>query len=181
MANIIRIRDLVEETNLTDVIIPVDKVSYLDNARRISISGLTEYVLSGLTGKTFIYFHPGTTTATVGGIPYGSSLTGTGYTLTDIFNWMFYTPTTTTTTLPPTTTTTTTAAGTTTTTTTIAPTTTTTTIAPTTTTTTTEEPTTTTTTTEEPTTTTTTTEEITTTTTTTTEEITTTTTTETPP
>ena len=136
MANLIRIKNLERETNLDNIVIPVDKASYLDNAKQISITGLTGYVLSGFTGSTINYSHPGTTTVIVGGIPIGVQITG--MTITEIFNWMLYSgnpPTTTTTTPSPTTTTTTPAP--TTTTTTPAPTTTTTTPAPTTTTTTT--------------------------------------------
>ena len=143
MANLIRIKNLERETNLDNIVIPVDKASYLDNAKQISITGLTGYVLSGFTGSTINYSHPGTTTAIVGGIPVGIQITG--MTITEIFNWMLYSgnpPTTTTTTQSTTTTTTTT----------LAPTTTTTTESPTTTTTTTPAPTTTTTTTQPPTT-----------------------------
>ena len=108
MANLIRIKNLERETNLDNIVIPVDKASYLDNAKQISITGLTGYVLSGFTGSTINYSHPGTTTAIVGGIPVGIQITG--MTITEIFNWMLYSgnpPTTTTTTTPPTTTTTT--------------------------------------------------------------------------
>lgn len=145
MANIIRIRNLLPETDLSNIVIPVDKQSYLDNAKQVSISGLTAFVLSGFTGSTTTYSHPGeVTTVSVGGIPAGVLITG--LTIQQIFDWMLYsgvppttttttTPTTTTTTTPAPTTTTTTAG--TTTTTTPAPTTTTTTPAPTTTTTTT--------------------------------------------
>jgi len=50
MPNIIRIRKLVEETNLDEIIFPVDKVTYLDDAHRIGIEDLKEYILSGYTG-----------------------------------------------------------------------------------------------------------------------------------
>ena len=50
MPNIIRIRKLVEETNLDEIIFPVDKVTYLDDAHRIGIDDLKEYILSGYTG-----------------------------------------------------------------------------------------------------------------------------------
>lgn len=140
MANLVRIRTLINETDLKGAIIPVDKKSYMDNPRQISVSGLTSYVLSGITGASIIYAHTGYTTATVGGIIVGTPPI-TGMTISQMFDWIFYPIITTTTTVAPTTTTTiapttttTTIAGTTTTTTTIAPTTTTT-IAPTTTTT----------------------------------------------
>ena len=130
MANLVRIKNLDRERDLNNVIIPVDKITYLDNAKQISISGLTDFIMSGFTGSTTIYSHTGLTTVSVGGIPSGVAITG--MTITELFNWIFYSgtpPTTTTTTTPaaPTTTTTTTPAPTTTTTTTPAPTTTTTT------------------------------------------------------
>lgn len=134
--NIIRIKNLDPEHNLNDIIIPVDKAGYTSNAKRIGISGLTNYVLSGFTGQTMIYSYSGTTTVSVGGIPSGVYITG--MTIQHIFDWMFYSgvpPTTTTTTTVGATTTTTTVG--TTTTTTTAGSTTTTTQAPTTTTTTT--------------------------------------------
>jgi hypothetical protein len=137
MAILIRIKNLDRERDLNNVIIPVDKQIYLENAKKVSISDLTDFVLSGFTGTTIYYLHTGTTTVQVGGIQSGTTINN--WTIQQIFDVMFYstgTTTTTTTTLAPTTTTTTTIAPTTTTTT-LAPTTTTTTLAPTTTTTTT--------------------------------------------
>ena len=121
MANLVRIRSLDQEHDLKNVIIPVDKKSYLDNAKRISISGLTDFIMSGFTGSTMIYKHSGYTTAQVGGIPIGFDMGITGRTIQELFDIIFYSG------VPPTTTTTTTPAPTTTTTTTPAPTTTTTT------------------------------------------------------
>ena len=50
MPDIIRIRNLVQETNLNDIIFPVDKESYLDDAHKIGMNELKEYILSGFTG-----------------------------------------------------------------------------------------------------------------------------------
>ena len=105
MPNIIRIRNLELETNLSGITFPIDKDSYLSNAKRIDISDLKTYILSGFTG--------GSTPCTV--------LTSNSITISIIAG------TTTTTTISPTTTTTTISA--TTTTTTTSPTTTTTTTA----------------------------------------------------
>jgi hypothetical protein len=143
MANLVRIGNLERELNLNNVSIPVDKFEYLDNAKQVSISGLTTYILSGFTGSTALYSYTNTI-YDVGGIPARYDING--LTITELLDLMFYSdpittttttfvPTTTTTTVVPITTTTTTVP--TTTTTTTVPTTTTTTVAPTTTTTTT--------------------------------------------
>ena len=63
MPNIIRIRDLVEESNLNDIIFPVDKRTYLDDAHRINIDDLKEWILSGYTGGGSV---TGTTSGTSG-------------------------------------------------------------------------------------------------------------------
>ena len=44
MPNIVRIRNLVKETNLSGVTFPVDKQSYTDQAKRIDISDLKDYI-----------------------------------------------------------------------------------------------------------------------------------------
>lgn len=44
MPNIIRIRDLISETNITeDILIPIDKNEYTDNAKKISLNDICEY------------------------------------------------------------------------------------------------------------------------------------------
>lgn len=53
MPNIIRIRNLDPETELSGVTFPVDKNSYTENAKQISISDLKKYILSGVTGATY--------------------------------------------------------------------------------------------------------------------------------
>jgi len=54
MPNIIRIRNLQQETNLTSgVTFPVDNDSYTENAKRINILDLKNYILSGVTGATY--------------------------------------------------------------------------------------------------------------------------------
>lgn len=52
MPNIIRIRDLINETDLNGVIIPIDKTGYTYNAQQINILDLKEFILSGFTGGT---------------------------------------------------------------------------------------------------------------------------------
>ena len=47
--SIIRIRNLQQELNLDNVIFPVDKSTYGDNARRIDILDLKKWILSGIT------------------------------------------------------------------------------------------------------------------------------------
>ena len=155
MPNIIRIRNLEKETNLSGVTFPIDKQGYIENGKRIDISDLKEYILSGFTGGG----NTGGTSGTSGhdgldgidGIDGTSGTSGLSPCLELISNTIRIViistttttaaPTTTTTAAPTTTTTaaptTTTTAAPTTTTTTAAPTTTTTTEAPTTTTTTT--------------------------------------------
>jgi hypothetical protein len=66
----------------------VDKNSYTDNARQISISGLTSYVLFGFTGSTTIYSPTGSTINSVGGLQEGSTLQA--LTITELFSLMFY-------------------------------------------------------------------------------------------
>lgn len=51
MPKIVRIRNLVEEKNLNDVVFPVDKQSYLANAQQVGIQDLKDYILSGFTGS----------------------------------------------------------------------------------------------------------------------------------
>lgn len=109
MPNIIRIRNLELETNLSGITFPIDKDSYLSNAKRIDISDLKTYILSGFTGTS-----SGSTPCTV--------LTSNSITISIIAGTTTTTtttssPTTTTTTISPTTTTTTTSPTTTTTTT----------------------------------------------------------------
>jgi len=159
MPNIIRIRNLVKETNLSGVTFPIDKQDYTENAKRIDIADLKEFILSGFTGG-----NTGGTSGTSGvdgldGIDGTSGTDGqspclelTSNTITIVIisgttTTTTTVPITTTTTVEPTTTTTTTSEPTTTTTTTSEPTTTTTTTTAESTTTTTSEPTTTTTTT----------------------------------
>ena len=50
MPDIIRIRNLVSETNLDDIVFSVDKQTYLDDAHQIGIDDLKEWILSGYTG-----------------------------------------------------------------------------------------------------------------------------------
>ena len=50
MPNIIRIRNLENETNLDDIVIPVDKETYLEVAKQVSIGDLKTWILSGYTG-----------------------------------------------------------------------------------------------------------------------------------
>ena len=150
MPNIIRIRNLEKETNLSGITFPIDNQIYTSNAKRVDIYDLKEYILSGYTSGTGTAGSSGTS-----GTDGSDGVSGTsGITpcLTLNSNQIKIIIT-----ASSTTTTTTTVATTTTTTTTEPITTTTTTTEPTTTTTTTTEPTTTTTTTTEPTTTTTTT------------------------
>lgn len=153
MPNIIRIRDLDKEANLSGVTFPIDKQSYQQYAKRIDISDLKEYILSGFTGN-----NTGGTSGTSGinGIDGIDGIDGTSGTsghspclelYSNSISIVIVAATTTTTTALPTTTTTTTIPLITTTTTEIPTTTTTTTEVPTTTTTT-EVPTTTTTTTD---------------------------------
>ena len=52
MPNIIRIKDLEKETNLTGAIFPIDNTGYTYNVRQASILDLKEYILSGFTGGT---------------------------------------------------------------------------------------------------------------------------------
>lgn len=52
VANIIRIRDLDNETNLNGAIFPIDNTGYTYNVRQASILDLKEYILSGFTGGT---------------------------------------------------------------------------------------------------------------------------------
>jgi len=156
MPNIIRIRNLDNETDIENIIIPVDKGSYTSTAKQINVIDLKNWILSGFTGGTG---GSGGTSGTSGinGLDGTSGISPcltlqSNYIIISIMSGTTTTttstttlaPTTTTTTLAPTTTTTTLAP--TTTTTTLAPTTTTTTLAPTTTTTTTAPTTTTTTT-----------------------------------
>jgi hypothetical protein len=47
--SIIRINKLLQELNLNDVIFPIDKNTYQDNAKQISIWDLKTFILSGLT------------------------------------------------------------------------------------------------------------------------------------
>ena len=152
MPNIIRIRNLVKEADLSGVTFPIDKQTYTENAKRIDISDLKDYILSGFTGG-----NSGGTSGTSGvdGIDGQDGDTGTSGTsgqspclvlTSNSIRIIIIAATTTTTTTLATTTTTTTATPVTTTTTTVAPVTTTTTTAATTTTTTTAGTTTTTTT-----------------------------------
>ena len=54
MPNIIRIRNLNRETNLTSgVTFPVDNDSYTENAKRVNINDLKNYILLGATGGTY--------------------------------------------------------------------------------------------------------------------------------
>ena len=137
MPNIIRIRNLNNETNLDQVIFPIDKNSYYDSAKQITILDLKTYILSGYTGGTVIVSGGTSGLNGINGIDgangsAGSSGTSPCIVLTSNTIKVILVPTTTT--KAPTTTTTTAAP--TTTTTTAAPTTTTTTATPTTTTTT---------------------------------------------
>lgn len=51
MPNIIRIRNLQPETDINDIIIPVDKARpEYDQVRRVSANDLKEWILSGFTG-----------------------------------------------------------------------------------------------------------------------------------
>lgn len=52
MPNIIRIRNLEEEFNLDDIIIPVDKDDYTEVGKQVSVSNLKDWILSGFTGGT---------------------------------------------------------------------------------------------------------------------------------
>lgn len=52
MPNIIRIRDLINETDLNGVIIPIDKTGYTYNAKQINILDLKDFILSGFTGTS---------------------------------------------------------------------------------------------------------------------------------
>lgn len=52
MPNIIRIRNLVQEFDLNDIILPIDKNTYTENAKRISGQNLKEWILSGFTGTS---------------------------------------------------------------------------------------------------------------------------------
>ena len=129
MPSIIRIRNLVKETDanfISGVTFPIDHNDYVDNAKRIDISDLKNYILSGFTGGGTT----GTTSGTSGinGVDGVDGIDGTSgispcLTLTSnsikiVIITGTTTTTTTTTTPAPTTTTTTTPAGTTTTTTT---------------------------------------------------------------
>ena len=53
MPNIIRIRNLQVETELSGVTFPVDKQSYSETAKQINILDLKNYILSGVTGATY--------------------------------------------------------------------------------------------------------------------------------
>lgn len=52
MPNIIRIRNLEQETNLNGAIFPIDKNGYTGDAKQVSILDVKEFVLSGFTGVT---------------------------------------------------------------------------------------------------------------------------------
>jgi len=143
MSNIIRIRNLQQELDLKNVIIPVDKINdntYSSDCKKINILDLKEYILSNYSStETYTSVFSVPPFWTVGGIVAGDPRFSDGFNnvlVTDIFDMILFSPTTTTTTTAAPTTTTTTAVPTTTTTTTATPTTTTTTAIPTTTTTT---------------------------------------------
>jgi hypothetical protein len=57
MPNIIRIRNLENETNLNNAIIPVDKDSYHTLAKKITGEDLKDWVLSGYTCVEDIHFY----------------------------------------------------------------------------------------------------------------------------
>ncbi|MCK9417399.1 hypothetical protein M0Q97_12235, partial [Candidatus Dojkabacteria bacterium] len=145
MPNIIRIRDLINETDLNGVIIPIDKTGYTYNAQQINILDLKDFILSGFTGGTS---GGGSGTSGTSGVDGLDGEDGTTPCISVNSNIITIAVMTTTTTVAPVTTTTTVAPVTTTTT--VAPVTTTTTVAPVTTTTTTTVGTTTTTTTTVP-------------------------------
>jgi len=144
MANIIRIRNLDKELKINNILVPVDKDSYISDSKYITILDLKNWVLSGYTGiETYTSNYQISPINSVGGIISGDSRFPNGFInvpVSQMFDMILYPVIIPTTTLAPTTTTTTTLAPTTTTTlapTTLAPTTTTTTTVPTTTTTTT--------------------------------------------
>ena len=60
MPQIIRIRDLVNEPNLSGVTFPIDKSEYFENARQVGIFDLKEFVLSGFTGNVLTGMTSGT-------------------------------------------------------------------------------------------------------------------------
>ena len=53
MPNIIRIINLQLDTDLSGATFPVDKLSYTENAKRVNILDLKNYILSGVTGGTY--------------------------------------------------------------------------------------------------------------------------------
>jgi len=53
MPNIIRIINLQLDTDLSGATFPVDKLSYTENAKRVNILDLKNYILSGVTGATY--------------------------------------------------------------------------------------------------------------------------------
>ena len=114
MSNIIRIRKLEEEVKMSNVVIPVDKETYMSDCKQISILDLKTYILSKFKNETYTSNWKLPPFWTVGGISAGDSRFPTGFTnvpVSQMFDWMLYPtiPTTTTTTTPSPTTTTTTA------------------------------------------------------------------------
>ena len=79
---IIRIRDLVDEKDIKDILIPIDKIAYGSNAKKISIDDLAEYICEYCNKPTPVGPYFRVTPPSITASPAGETVT---------FNINFYT------------------------------------------------------------------------------------------
>lgn len=88
MANIIRIRDLTQETALDDnILFPIDKSSYSVNAKHVTMSDLAAYI----AGDTSSYYvNDQAVPDTIGGISAGTTFPSPGYSMKEMWDMLLY-------------------------------------------------------------------------------------------